>query len=287
MKYCQSCKNTHTFSLQLPLRKEAVILANSLSICECPRIEFLQQKYKDEKKNSLEHELFRHGNTNSIMGQRNCDCSIRQYKWFVFDHDLVLPEYIVEFEYITVVKAHSLFSAFNNVILEESKKNSEGSVLSQDLKFDDEVIKMDPRIKPRPKLISLDDKTILSLANTSIYSHIVYNLEYLDASHNHVITLEGFRGLMKLKHLDLSWNQLKKSGDEINMLCKHTTSLLTLDIRQNPWQKLSLLRHSSTKEERSRILSIWPSAKILTQTSKLGPHSHLSGNWYLKVKTIY
>ncbi|XP_020917898.1 leucine-rich repeat-containing protein 9 isoform X6 [Sus scrofa] len=389
---------------KLPLRKEAVILANSLSMCECPRIEFLQQKYKDEKINSFEHELFRHGillitkvflgqsvqardqdsisqanypmlNSvfiprkyllNSIMGQRNCDCSVRQCKWFVFDHDLVLPEYIVEFEYITVVKAHSLFSF--NVILEESKKSSERSLLSQDLKFDDEVIKMDPRIKPRPKLISLDDKTILSLAKTSIYSHIVslnlhgnslsklrdlskltglrklnisfneftclddiyhlYNLEYLDASHNHVITLEGFRGLMKLKHLDLSWNQLKKSGDEINVLCKHTTSLLTLDIRHNPWQKpatlrmsvigrlktlthldgvlvseeeataatkfiagtkitqFSLLRHSSTKEERPRILSIWPSAKILTQISKSGPHSHLNGNWYLKITAL-
>lgn len=53
-----------------------------------------------------------------------------------------------------------------------------------------------------------------------------------------MITLEGFRGLMKLKHLDLSWNQLKKSGDEINMLCKHTTSLLTLNIQHNPWQKV-------------------------------------------------
>ncbi|XP_019307188.2 leucine-rich repeat-containing protein 9 isoform X3 [Panthera pardus] len=349
---------------KLPLRKEAVILANSLSMCEGPRIEFLQQKYKDEK-NSPEHELFRH---DSIMGQRNCDCSIRQFKWFVFDHDLVLPEYIVEFEYITMVKPHSLFSSFNNVILEESKKNSEGSLLSQDLQFDDEVIKMDPRIKPRPKLINLDDKTILSLAKTNIYSHIVslnlhgnslsklrdlskltglrklsisfneftclddvyhlYNLEYLDASHNHVITLEGFRGLMKLKHLDLSWNQLKKSGDEINMLCKHTASLLSLDIRHNPWQKpatlrlsvigrlkalthldgllvseeetiaamkfitgtkitqLSLLRHSSTKEERPRTLSIWPSAKILTQISKLGPHLHVNGNWYLKITAL-
>ncbi|ELW69018.1 Leucine-rich repeat-containing protein 9 [Tupaia chinensis] len=307
---------------KLPSRKEAVILANSLSICECPRIEFLQQKYKDEKKNSLEHELFRHGILlitkvflgqsvqaheqesinqanypmvdsvfiprkyllNSIVGQRNCDCGYRQCKWFVFDHDLVLPEYIVEFEYITVVKAHSLFSSFNNIILEESKKNSERSMLSQDLALDDEIIKMEPKIKPRPKLISLDDKTILSLARTSIYSHIVnlnlhgnslsklrdlskltalrklnisfneftclddvyhlYNLEYLDASHNHVITLEGFRGVMKLKHLDLSWNQLKKSGDEINMLCKHTTSLLTLDIQHNPWQKPATLRLS-------------------------------------------
>lgn len=70
-----------------------------------------------------------------------------------------------------------------------------------------------------------------------------YNLEYLDASHNHVITLEGFRGLMKLKHLDLSWNQLKKTGDEINVLCKHTTSLLTLDIQHNPWQKVCSSHH--------------------------------------------
>ncbi|XP_036136483.1 leucine-rich repeat-containing protein 9 [Molossus molossus] len=391
---------------KLPLRKEAVILANSLSMCECPRIEFLQKKYKDEKKNSFDDELFRHGillitkvflgqsvqareqdsisqanypmaNSvsvprkcllNSTVGQRNCDCSFRQCKWFIFDHDLVLPEYIVEFEYITGVKAHSLFSSFNNGILEESKKNSEGSILSQELKFDDEIIKMDPRIKPRPKLTCLDDKTILSLAKTTIYSQIVslnlhgnslsklrdlskltglrkltisfneftclddvyhlYNLEYLDASHNHVITLEGFRGLMKLKHLDLSWNQLKKSGDEINMLCKHTTNLLTLDIQHNPWQKpatlrlsvigrlktlthldglliskeeatsamkfisgtkitqFSLLRHSSTKEECPRMLSIWPSAKILTQTSKLGPHSHLNGNWYSKITAL-
>ncbi|XP_059550718.1 leucine-rich repeat-containing protein 9 [Myotis daubentonii] len=391
---------------KLPLRKEAVTLANSLSMCECPRIEFLQQKHKDDKKNSLDHELFKYGillitkvflgqsvqareqdsisqanypmvnsvfvprkcALNSIVGQRNCDCSFRQCKWFVFDHDLVLPEYIVEFEFVTVVKTYSLFSSVNNAILEESKKSSEGSVLSQELKFDDEVIKMDPRINPRPKLISLDDKTILSLAKTNVYSHIVnlnlhgnslsrlrdlskltglrklnisfneftclddvyhlYNLEYLDASHNHVITLEGFRGLMKLKQLDLSWNQLKKSGDEINILCKHTTSLLILDIRHNPWQKpatlrlsvlgrlktlthldgvlvseaeataamkfisgtkitqLSLLRHSSSKEERPRILSIWPSAKILTQISKLGPHAHLNVNWYLKITAL-
>ena len=48
--------------------------------------------------------------------------------------------------------------------------------MSQDLKFDDEVIKMDPKIKPRPKLMSLDDKTILSLAKTSVYGHIVVSI---------------------------------------------------------------------------------------------------------------
>ncbi|XP_044915928.1 leucine-rich repeat-containing protein 9 isoform X8 [Felis catus] len=278
---------------KLPLRKEAVILANSLSMCECPRIEFLQQKYKDEK-NSPEQELFRH---DSIMGQRNCDCSIRQCKWFVFDHDLVLPEYIVEFEYITM------------------SLNLHGNSLSK-------LRDLSKLTGLRKLSISFNEFTCLD----DVYH--LYNLEYLDASHNHVITLEGFRGLMKLKHLDLSWNQLKKSGDEINMLCKHTASLLTLDIRHNPWQKpatlrlsvigrlktlthldgllvseeetiaamkfitgtkitqLSLLRHSSTKEERPRTLSIWPSAKILTQISKLGPHLHVNGNWYLKITAL-
>ncbi|CAO2586559.1 Leucine-rich repeat-containing protein 9 [Lemmus lemmus] len=385
-----------------PLRREAVTLVNSLSMCECPRIEFLLQKYKDEMKNPAEWDLLRYGTVliakvflgqsvqareqepiskanypmvNSVfmpqrhlLKQRHCDCGYRQYKWFVFDHDLVLPEYIVEFEYITVVKVHSLFSTLNTVVLEEGKKYSEGLVLSQELKFDEEVMKMEPRIKPRPKLISLDDRTIISLTKTNIYSHIVnlnlhgnslsklrdlskltglrklnisfneftclddvyhlYNLEYLDASHNHVITLEGFRGLMKLKHLDLSWNQLKKTCDEINVLCKHTTSLLTLDIQHNPWQKpatlrlsvigrlktlthldgvliseeetrealkfingtkitqLTLLQHSSSKEERPRMLSVWPSAKILTQISKLEPHFHLTGNWYLKITAL-
>nr|XP_060475937.1 leucine-rich repeat-containing protein 9 isoform X4 [Panthera onca] len=319
---------------KLPLRKEAVILANSLSMCEGPRIEFLQQKYKDEK-NSPEHELFRHGillitkvflgqsvqareqdsinqanypmvNSvfaprkyllNSIMGQRNCDCSIRQCKWFVFDHDLVLPEYIVEFEYITM------------------SLNLHGNSLSK-------LRDLSKLTGLRKLSISFNEFTCLD----DVYH--LYNLEYLDASHNHVITLEGFRGLMKLKHLDLSWNQLKKSGDEINMLCKHTASLLSLDIRHNPWQKpatlrlsvigrlkalthldgilvseeetiaamkfitgtkitqLSLLRHSSTKEERPRTLSIWPSAKILTQISKLGPHLHVNGNWYLKITAL-
>ncbi|XP_070259856.1 leucine-rich repeat-containing protein 9 isoform X3 [Myotis yumanensis] len=50
--------------------------------------------------------------------------------------------------------------------------------------------------------------------------------------------------------------------------------------------QLSLLRHSSSKEERPRILSIWPSAKILTQISKLGPHAHLNVNWYLKITAL-
>uniref|UniRef100_A0A673TTI6 Leucine rich repeat containing 9 n=1 Tax=Suricata suricatta TaxID=37032 RepID=A0A673TTI6_SURSU len=325
---------------KLPLRKEAVILANSLTMCECPRIEFLQQKFKDE--NSPEHELFRHGillitkvflgqsvqaceqdsinqanypmvNSvfipqkylpNSIMGQRNCDCSLRQCKWFVFDHDLVLPEYVIEFEYITMVKAHSLFSSFNNVILEKNKKNSEGSLLSQDLKFDDEVIKMDPRIKPRPKLSSLNDKTILSLANTNIYSHIVN----LNLHGNRLSKLRDLSKLTGLRKLNISFNEFTCLDDIYHLpatlrlsvigrlkTLTHLDGLLISEeeataamnfITGTKITQLSLLQHSSTKEERPRILSIWSSAKILTQISKLGPHLHLNGNWYLKITAL-
>ncbi|XP_029808042.1 leucine-rich repeat-containing protein 9 [Suricata suricatta] len=344
---------------KLPLRKEAVILANSLTMCECPRIEFLQQKFKDE--NSPEHELFRHGillitkvflgqsvqaceqdsinqanypmvNSvfipqkylpNSIMGQRNCDCSLRQCKWFVFDHDLVLPEYVIEFEYITMVKAHSLFSSFNNVILEKNKKNSEGSLLSQDLKFDDEVIKMDPRIKPRPKLSSLNDKTILSLANTNIYSHIVN----LNLHGNRLSKLRDLSKLTGLRKLNISFNEFTCLDDIYHLVRTALLKLLSVAVEKSDEKpatlrlsvigrlktlthldglliseeeataamnfitgtkitQLSLLQHSSTKEERPRILSIWSSAKILTQISKLGPHLHLNGNWYLKITAL-
>uniref|UniRef100_A0A8C8RA21 Leucine rich repeat containing 9 n=1 Tax=Pelusios castaneus TaxID=367368 RepID=A0A8C8RA21_9SAUR len=307
---------------KLSRREEAVLLSNSLSICECPRIEFLQQQTKDGSKNSSElEEPFKLGKliiakvclghsvparekdfisrvnypgANSVfrpreqlyssMEHRNCDCSHRQCEWFVFDHELVLPEYVVEFEYITLVKVQSLFSTLSNVIVEEGKKDTEGFILSRDLQRDDEVMNMEPAVKARPKIVCLDERTVLSVAKANICSQIVVlnlhgnslsklrdisrltglrklivsfneftslddvyhlpNLEYFDASHNHVITLEGIRGLSKLKYLDLSWNQLKKTGEEINVLRKHTSNVLSLDVRHNPWHKPASLRLS-------------------------------------------
>jgi len=34
---------------------------------------------------------------------RPCDCGQKQSEWFIFDHELVVPEYIVEFEYVNYV----------------------------------------------------------------------------------------------------------------------------------------------------------------------------------------
>uniref|UniRef100_A0A8C2T244 Leucine-rich repeat-containing protein 9-like n=1 Tax=Coturnix japonica TaxID=93934 RepID=A0A8C2T244_COTJA len=290
-----------------PERSEAVLLCNSLSICECPRIEFLTEQAKAEGENRSDpEESFRRGTViiakvflghsvpfcpmypicqvnypeaNSVFRPWKClerdsnrDSNGWQCEWFVFDHDLVLPEYIAEVEYITLVKDKSLFSTCN--VIMEGRKRSTELVLSDDLQRDDEVLKMEPTVEVRPKITCLDEENILAvvlnlhgnrlnkLQNISKVKTLqkliisfndftslndIYdlpNLEYFDASHNYVITLEGIGGLSKLQFFDLSWNQLKKSKEVINILCKHTPNLQSLDIRHNPWYKPTSIRLS-------------------------------------------
>lgn len=32
-----------------------------------------------------------------------CDCAGKQTEWFVYNHEVVIPEYVVDFEYVTSV----------------------------------------------------------------------------------------------------------------------------------------------------------------------------------------
>lgn len=45
----------------------------------------------------------------------------------------------------------------------------------------------------------------------------------------------------KVKQLDLSWNQLHNTRDDISILRKHAPVLETLDLRHNHWQKVGFL----------------------------------------------
>ncbi|XP_078418403.1 leucine-rich repeat-containing protein 9 isoform X2 [Cetorhinus maximus] len=222
------------------------------------------------------------GFSSSIKLHGSCDCSLRQYEWFVFDHDLVVPEYFIDFEYITQNDLQ-LFSAFSENKTSQRKQSKAEIMITQQAKvLDEEVLKMDPVVKQMPKILNLDEMTLLSISGASILSQITilnlhgnslsklkgiskltnlqkftvsFNelvqlddlsnlpyLEFLDASHNQLITLDGFNGVENLKYLDLSWNQLIYMKEEIGVLCKHTLDLLTLDLRHNPWKKPVLLR---------------------------------------------
>lgn len=64
------------------------------------------------------------------------------------------------------------------------------------------------------------------------------NLEFLDASFNHLVTLDGLRGLGQLKLLDVRWNKLTKAREDTEILRKHAPALLKLDTRNNSWNKV-------------------------------------------------
>lgn len=64
------------------------------------------------------------------------------------------------------------------------------------------------------------------------------NLEFLDASYNHLVTLHGLKALGQLKQLDVRWNNLTKAREDTAVLRKHTPALLKFDTRYNPWNRV-------------------------------------------------
>uniref|UniRef100_A0A8C5N450 Leucine rich repeat containing 9 n=1 Tax=Leptobrachium leishanense TaxID=445787 RepID=A0A8C5N450_9ANUR len=308
--------------------QEAVLLSNTMSFCEGSRLEFLQKQMTEET-SSNDPGPFKHGRLviskvflgNSVQSchdipitsdnynkansvfrprnfetrdlysasdeicfsgeHRNCECSLRQCEWFVFDHELVLPEYIVEFEYVTM----------ENSFLHVKPIHLNAEELAEELKYDDDIVKLEPVLTPKPKILSLDETTILLVAKANVYSQItVLNLhgnslsklkdigrlgslkkliisfndfstledvsylsclEYLDASHNRVTTMGGFKGLGKLKYLDVSWNWLTDPKGVIRILREQATRLQSLCIQHNPWQKPSLVSRTAIGQLKS------------------------------------
>ncbi|KAG8561130.1 hypothetical protein GDO81_015257 [Engystomops pustulosus] len=296
-------------------QEDAVLLSNSLGFHETSKLE----QETNQETNHYDPEVFKHGKLiiskvflgNSVQAQEflpinstyypdansvfrplklnsstlcssddemfpsqdhaRCDCSLRRCEWFMFDSELVLPEYIVEYEYITQGKSNMPCS-LSSITVE----------FPDEIKLDEDVISMEPIIKPKPKIITLDEETILSIAKSNKYNQITVlnlhgnslsklkemsklhalrkliisfneftsledvsclpNLEYLDAGHNRVISLEGLKAMGKLKHLDVSWNQLTKTMNEVNVLRRHAAHLVTLNVAHNPWQKPALVR---------------------------------------------
>ncbi|XP_074547471.1 leucine-rich repeat-containing protein 9 isoform X2 [Halichoeres trimaculatus] len=202
------------------------------------------------------------------------ECSPRKRQWFMFDHELILPEYIICFEYIMGDTKHPLPG---------HNTGAHGSP-SNDFILDKEALNIEPVLKPQPELFSLDDKILLSVAGANVLSQITVlnlhgnslnkikeishltslrhltisfnkfthlndithmpNLEFLDASFNCLVTLEGLRGLARLKHLDVSWNKLTKAREDTAVLRKHTPALLRLNTRYNPWNKPEAVRRT-------------------------------------------
>ncbi|XP_041353285.1 leucine-rich repeat-containing protein 9-like isoform X2 [Gigantopelta aegis] len=211
-----------------------------------------------------------------------CECSSRQCDWYIFDNELVLPEYIIDFEYVTKVKTKSPFSNVSVDLMENNLYTiPPPSTPVEKIDTDNDVFNMEPKIKPRPRLITLTDELLLKTARVHSLSDITVlnlhgnglsklkhiqsltmlktlivsfndltrldelahmGLEYLDVSFNKIFTLEGLKGLSKLKYMDVSWNKLQNTREELSIMRKHMSTLKTLDIRSNPFLKPNTLR---------------------------------------------
>ncbi|KAM9842946.1 leucine-rich repeat-containing protein 9 [Aulostomus maculatus] len=301
-------------------REEAVPLSNSLIVAEQPRIDYVfHQAQQDPSTDPTDTIPFRQGHVilskvflghsapiregetiergkypressvylNVDTKQRTSvkrlssspetptasECSPRRRHWFVFDHELILPEYVIYFEYIT--EEPDLPAPLHHY-------TDKCDQPSRDTILDGDTLSMEPVLKPQPKLLSLDEKILLSVAGANVLSQITVlnlhsnslskmkeisrltalrhltisfneftclddishmpNLEFLDVSYNRLVTLEGLRGLGQLKQLDVRWNKLTNAKEDTAVLRKHTPGLLKLDTRHNPWSRPDTIR---------------------------------------------
>uniref|UniRef100_A0A3Q2T1F8 Leucine rich repeat containing 9 n=1 Tax=Fundulus heteroclitus TaxID=8078 RepID=A0A3Q2T1F8_FUNHE len=277
-----------THCLKVSELKGAVPLSNSLAVAEQPRIDFVLQQVSQCNATQMSDKIpFRHG---EAVFFRLCGSvcvtssdrpssaktppgpegrTPRRRQWFVFDPELVLPEYIIHFEYIAAV-IHAFVSP---------NREEQEDVWSAE---DAAALSMEPVVKPQPRLPGMDEKTLLSAAGANILSQITVlnlhgnslskikeisslsalrhltisfnkftrlddvshmpSLEVLDASFNDIVTLEGLRCLGRLRQLDVSWNKLTRAREDSAVLRKHTPVLLELDTRYNPWSKPEAVR---------------------------------------------
>uniref|UniRef100_W5LPU9 Leucine rich repeat containing 9 n=1 Tax=Astyanax mexicanus TaxID=7994 RepID=W5LPU9_ASTMX len=241
--------------------------------------EFYPRTHSVYRKISTKQNTFSFGKPRSNAAcssdlQGSCDCSQKQTMWFVFDHELVLPEYLIDFDFIRQEKPrHS--HPFTPGLKPSGEPGDASPLLCDNEALDREALALEPILEPRPKLLSLDEKSILTAAQANVLSQITVlnlhdsgltklkeiscltalrhltisfnefthlddishlpSLECVDASFNQIVTLGGLRGLGRLTQLDLRWNQLTHARDDMAVLQKHAPSLLRLDTRQNPW----------------------------------------------------
>lgn len=108
----------------------------------------------------------------------------------MFDHELVLPEYIVYFEYTTgVIGVFQVLLLLNmnllgnshtvNLLSQDRERpalQSRDDAPSNDIILDKEVLNMEPVLRPQPKLLSLDDKILLHVARANVLSQITVSL---------------------------------------------------------------------------------------------------------------
>ncbi|XP_067941699.1 leucine-rich repeat-containing protein 9-like [Watersipora subatra] len=216
--------------------------------------------------------------TAMVQGGNNpaetCECSDKQSEWFVFDHEMAVPEYIVDFEYVTMLKPSDLYEQFDFTVLQSVP--DPGTKLS--LPSDEDVLQMQPVLitNPTDRLGSLSVESLKAYLSVEGLEHVtelnlhnqglskltgisnmhclkhltasfnnlsrvddLVNMKIvtLDISFNKLTTLDGMKNMTCLRTLDMSWNCMRYIRDEFAILRKHAPLLEHLMTQHNLWLK--------------------------------------------------
>lgn len=204
---------------------------------------------------------------------RQKDDDSKQRVWFICDNSLVLPEYLVEFEYadfevndvnFTEVESGEIeraeltalslsLTAFTNIC--STRRNIQYSEIAPKLpvrtklsEINEEVVEKVARLKEFSKISALN--LSLNCISTVKKLRLAFNLHKLNLSCNCIETLEDFRGFSSLTHLYLSHNRITSLSSLTEIV-----TLVCLDMSHNNISSvIEVLSLKSNKKMRSLIL---------------------------------
>ena len=195
--------------------------------------------------------------TGGVSGA-DCDCVTRQCNWYIFERDLVVPEYIVDYRYSFRSKPTSPFINLPDGLVQLSATANQQSLSTLrarpkddreelDEKFSDDLESMTTNLLPKrmsftsvseDNLIkftgqtNLSALTVLNLHNCGVNRAkaipALPNLKKLIISFNELVRVEDFGKLSSLEHLDVCANKLNTLEG-----IKNLTNLKYLDISWN------------------------------------------------------
>lgn len=182
---------------------------------------------------------------------RQKDDDSKQRVWFICDNSLVLPEYLVEFEYTDFEATELSFSEVENGEIERAELSALSLSLTAftnicSIRRTVQYSEISPSVPSRSKIQELNDSCIEKISRCKDFSKIVslnlslniitsikrlrmvYNMQRLNLSFNNIENLEDLKAFPCLTHLYLSHNRIS------SLQCfAEIGTLLILDLSHN------------------------------------------------------
>ncbi|XP_039271513.2 leucine-rich repeat-containing protein 9-like [Styela clava] len=239
---CISQAKENKFPDSCPFRHGSVIIAKVFLGKSAPAQDIgkiTQEKYyKIDSVYRLRSEL---NHAAAMKTRDDCECSSRQCEWHILDKYLVLPEYVIDFEY-HAKNPPSPFRLVNYIAnnwtshLNATNSGNSTTVYASELEQDNASLEMSPQIRPRPRIVSLSEDLLLKMGRAMSVSQITV----LNLHGNGLGRLKGIGTLSQLKHLVVSFNELTRLED-----IAHMPNLVEVDASFNKINSLEGMRGMS------------------------------------------